>query len=189
MYAATSVGLLRSNVDGAQWEPVRTLNLPEPRFIAVQRGELLAAGLRRLALSQDGGVRWTQLAMPAGLTQIAAVALDDQRTIWVGGREGLFYSSDGGKSWQPLKDLKINEVDSVHFDPVGARVLITCSNSNVVYAVNTVSHALSYWDSGWRLRFVRPVADYLLGITLFDGVVVQPRMVDSAVSTAKDGGH
>jgi hypothetical protein len=27
---------------------------------------------------------------------------------------------------------------------------------------------------------VRPVGDYLVGITPFDGVVVQPRMVDSS---------
>jgi hypothetical protein len=30
------------------------------------------------------------------------------------------------------------------------------------------------------VRFLRPVGDYLLGATLFDGIVVQPRMVDSA---------
>ena len=30
-----------------------------------------------------------------------------------------------------------------------------------------------------RLRFVRPVGDHLLAGTLFDGIVVQPRMVDS----------
>jgi hypothetical protein len=36
------------------------------------------------------------------------------------------------------------------------------------------------WDTGWSLRFVRPVGDYLVGATLFDGIVVQPRMVDSA---------
>jgi hypothetical protein len=36
------------------------------------------------------------------------------------------------------------------------------------------------WETGWDLRFVRPVGEYLLGATLFDGVVVQPVMVDSA---------
>jgi hypothetical protein len=37
------------------------------------------------------------------------------------------------------------------------------------------------WDTGWNLRFVRPVGDYLVGATMFDGIVVQPRMVDSSL--------
>jgi hypothetical protein len=43
---------------------------------------------------------------------------------------------------------------------------------------------VNYWDSGWRLRFARPMGDYMLGITLYDGVVVQPKMVDSGVAAA-----
>jgi hypothetical protein len=35
------------------------------------------------------------------------------------------------------------------------------------------------WDTGWSLRFVRPVGDHLVAGTLFDGIVVQPKMVDS----------
>jgi hypothetical protein len=38
---------------------------------------------------------------------------------------------------------------------------------------------VSWWDTGWNLRFMRPVGDHLVGATLFDGIVVQPRMVDS----------
>ena len=36
---------------------------------------------------------------------------------------------------------------------------------------------------GYRLEpavFVRPVGDHLVAVTLFDGMIVQPRMVDSA---------
>jgi hypothetical protein len=36
---------------------------------------------------------------------------------------------------------------------------------------------VTYWDSGWKLRFARPVGDHLIGATLYDGVVVQPVMV------------
>ena len=32
---------------------------------------------------------------------------------------------------------------------------------------------------GLELRFVRPMGDHLVGATMFDGMVVQPRMVDS----------
>jgi hypothetical protein len=39
---------------------------------------------------------------------------------------------------------------------------------------------VSFWDTGWNLRFVRPVGDHLLAVTPYDGVVLQPRMVESA---------
>jgi len=42
------------------------------------------------------------------------------------------------------------------------------------------SKGANSWDTGWKLRFVRPVGDYLEAATMFDGIVVQPRMVDSA---------
>jgi hypothetical protein len=42
-----------------------------------------------------------------------------------------------------------------------------------------------YWNSGWKLRFARPVGDHLVAATLFDGVVIQPRMVDSAFTSEK----
>ncbi len=188
MYAATSEGLLRSNIDGSQWEPVRTL-MPETRFVAARNATLLVAGLKRLSLSLDNGVRWAPIPLPATLTQIATIAIDDQKTLWVGGREGVFFSSDNGTSWHPLKDLNINEVDSVYFDAARSRILITCANANVVFAVNTLSHTVNYWDSGWRLRFARSMGDYLLGITLYDGVVVQPKMVDSGGSSANSASH
>ena len=35
------------------------------------------------------------------------------------------------------------------------------------------------WDTGWNLRFLRPVGDHLVAGTMFDGIVVQPRMVES----------
>jgi photosystem II stability/assembly factor-like uncharacterized protein len=181
MFAATSDGLLRSNVDGTQWEPVRTL-LPETRYVALMQSTLFVAGLKHIALSQDGGAHWTPVALPGGLTQIASIAVDDQKNLWVGGREGVFFSANHGDTWQTLKNLNINEVDGISFDAAGHRLLITCADSTMVFEVNSLAHTVSYMDSGWRLRFARSMGDYMLGITLYDGVVVQPKMVDSAVS-------
>jgi hypothetical protein len=49
----------------------------------------------------------------------------------------------------------------------------------MAFAVALPSMKVSWWDTGWNLRFIRPVGDYLLAATLYDGMVVQPRMVDS----------
>jgi photosystem II stability/assembly factor-like uncharacterized protein len=113
------------------------------------------------------------------------VAVDDQRTVWVGGREGVFYSTNDGATWSALRDLMINDVDGISFDRSGGRVLLTCSNSGVVFSVSVVGHKVTYWDSGWKLRFARSMGDYILGATLYDGMVVQPKMVDSGLGNAK----
>ena len=61
------------------------------------------------------------------------------------------------------------------------RILITANNRNtIVYAVHLPDRTVQYWNTGWTLRLVRPVGDHLVGATLFDGIVVQPRMVDFA---------
>jgi hypothetical protein len=72
----------------------------------------------------------------------------------------------------------------LYFDAPGKRVLLTTGDSTVVFAVRLPDYHVNYWDSGWKLRFARPVGDYLLGITLYDGVVVQPKMVDSSMTAA-----
>lgn len=185
IFAGTSEGLFRSDNDGVFWVPVHSLPLPEARFVALEKSTLLVAGLKRMAISNDGGERWTVVAMPAGLTQIAAVAVDGLNELWVGGREGVFYSNDKGATWKKPHDLEINQVDSIYFDQPSGRMLLTTADSGVVFSVRLPDYHVTYSDSGWKLRFARPVGDYLLGITLFDGVVVQPKMVDSSVSGTK----
>jgi hypothetical protein len=38
---------------------------------------------------------------------------------------------------------------------------------------------VKYWNTGWNLKLVRSLGDHMVGATLFDGIVVQPQMVDS----------
>ncbi|MEO6910721.1 MAG: hypothetical protein ABI158_07340, partial [Edaphobacter sp.] len=51
--------------------------------------------------------------------------------------------------------------------------------NTIVYAVHLPDRTVKYWSTGWSLRMARPVGDHLVGATLFDGIVVQPRMVAS----------
>jgi len=43
---------------------------------------------------------------------------------------------------------------------------------------------VSFADTGWNLRFARPMGDHLIAATLFDGIVVQPKMVISPMAEA-----
>jgi photosystem II stability/assembly factor-like uncharacterized protein len=186
-FAGTSDGLLHSENDGVAWSPSTTLHMGEVRFFAVDRGVLLAAGLKRLSLSLNGGVRWTPVAMPATLTQISAVAVDGDRNLWVGGPQGVFYSADNGVSWLPIHNLATPQVDGIYFDRSSNRILLTTANSTMVFAVQLPDHTVRYWDTGWRLRFARPVGTHLVAATLYDGVVIQPKMVDSEFSNELPG--
>lgn len=179
IYAGTSDGLLRSDNDGVAWTAVSPLTMGEVRFVALEKKVLLAAGLKSLNLSVDGGFKWSRVALPPDLTQISAIAVDGDEDLWAGGREGVFYSADKGASWRQIHDLEIPQVDGMYFDSVGRRMLFTTSRSTMIFAVGVPDHKISYWDTGWKLRLARPMGDHLLGATLYDGMVVQPKMVDS----------
>jgi hypothetical protein len=151
----------------------------EVRFFAVEKGVMLAAGLKRMSLSTNDGARWVTLTLPAALTQISAVAVDGDRNLWVGGREGVFYSPDEGANWRRVHNLETPQVDAIYFDRANNRILMTTANSTMVFAVQLPDHTVRYWETGWKLRFARPMGTHLLAATLYDGVVIQPKMVDS----------
>jgi photosystem II stability/assembly factor-like uncharacterized protein len=186
-YAATSEGLLRSDNDGIAWSAVAALHMGEARSVAVEKNVVLAAGLKSIFLSVDGGTRWSPVALPGALTQISAVAVDGRKNLWVGGREGVFTSTDNGVSWKQVPNLVTPHVDGIFFDRQGNRILLTTSNSSMVFAVQLPEDTVRYWDTGWKLRFARPMGDHLLAGTLYDGVVIQPKMVDSGFMGESEG--
>jgi photosystem II stability/assembly factor-like uncharacterized protein len=183
LYAGTSTGLWRSVDNGQSWSPMHPARLSEVRFIAAHGAVIAAASLNGVALSNNSGSTWTAVVPPAVLTQIAAIAVDGENHLWVGGPEGVFYSTDHGASWRTLRTLFVREVNGLYYDPVGRRVLVTAASGTVAFAADLPDYKITYWDTGWKLRFLRPVGDHLIGATLFDGVVIQPKMVVSPVTT------
>ncbi len=181
IYAATSEGLIRSATAGESWKLVGGLERENWSFVATAKSWVVAATLRSAMLSSDGGQRWETMNLPDSLEQVAAVAVDDSGELWVAGREGVFASKDRGAAWQSLKTLTIRDVNSLFYDEPSQRILVTANSKNtIVFAVHVADWSVHYWNSGWNLKLVRPMGDHLVGATLFDGVVVQPRMVDSS---------
>ncbi len=181
LYAATSEGLLRSVTAGESWKLVAGLEKDNWSFVVTARSWVVAATLRSAMLSADGGQMWEPLNLPATLEQLAAVSVDDDGGLWVGGREGVFVSQDKGTTWQSLKGLSVRDVNSLFYDQPSQRMLITANSKNTIaFAIHLPDRAVHYWNTGWSLKLVRPMGDHLVGATLFDGIVVQPRMVDSS---------
>jgi ligand-binding sensor domain-containing protein len=181
LYAATSEGMLRSVTAGERWKIVSALDKHGWNFVAASRAMVVAATLRSAMLSMDGGQKWTPVKLPATLEQLAAVAVDGAGGLWVGGREGVFFSEDGGGSWQTLKAVSIRDVNSLFYDEPTQRMLITAKSKNTIaFAVHLPDETVRYWNTGWNMKLVRAVGDHLVGATMFDGMVVQPQMVDSS---------
>jgi photosystem II stability/assembly factor-like uncharacterized protein len=181
LYAASADGLLTSGTAGEHWEWVAALEGQQFQFVAVAKSAIVAANLQKVVASNDGGKSWTDVKLPAALTQVSAVTVDDVGAIWVGGREGAFATMDGGTVWDTLRTVSIHDVNSIYYDQATERVIITAGGkSGMAYAVHVPDRTVKFWDTGWNLRFARPVGDHLVAATMFDGIVVQPQMVDSA---------
>lgn len=180
VYAATSDGLLESGTAGESWRPVTSLKDRDVVFVSAARGMLVAGGLHGVMESVDRGKTWSAVTLPAGLTQVTAVAADGVGGVWVGGREGVFVSTDKGATWDTVRNVSIRDVNALYYDAASERLMITTGEtSTMAYAVHVSDRSVKFWDTGWKLRFVRPVGDHLVAATLFDGVVVQPQMIDS----------
>jgi photosystem II stability/assembly factor-like uncharacterized protein len=182
VYAGTSTGLWRSSDDGQNWTAMHAPDFDAVRLVASHGSVIVVAGTNRVAISTDAGVNWAPAIAPAALTQIRAVAIDGQDNLWIGGPEGVFYSKDHGTHWDTLRNLFVREVDGIYYDRRGKRVLVTASDSTVAFAADLPDYKVSYWDTGWKLRFLRPVGDHLIGATLYDGMVIEPKMVVSPVA-------
>jgi photosystem II stability/assembly factor-like uncharacterized protein len=180
LYAATTDGLLQSVTAGQSWQLTPGLERQSWQFVAAARSMAAVASLNSVELTMDNGRKWKALTLPSAVTQLGALAVDGTGGVWIGGREGVFFSEDEGATWHTMSRLSIHDVTNLFYDARAERILITANNRNtIVYSVHLPDRKVQYWNAGWSLRMARPVGDHLVGATLFDGIVVQPRMVAS----------
>jgi photosystem II stability/assembly factor-like uncharacterized protein len=186
VYAATADGLLSGSATGQSWKQVAGLNKQEWLHVAASKGVVMTATVTSGMLSVDNGQNWTTLNLPSELTHVSAIAVDGNGGLWVGGREGIYLSENSGASWGNVKNLYMRDVNSIYYDDASQRVYVTASGpTTFAFSVHLPDKSVKYWNTGWNLRLVRPVGNHLVGATLFDGVVIEPEMVDSQ----KAGGH
>ena len=173
-YAATVNGVYASKDQGATWEGGPVLGKPEYRAVASDGLMVVAAQRTALAWSQDEGKTWAPLTMPQKLTWIQAVAIAGNGSVWLGGREGVFYSEDHGQNWTEMTTLPISDISGLAYDPNLKRVVVTSWSSSWVLAVNPADRTFKFWDPGWKVRHVQSVGGRLLAATPYNGVVMEP---------------
>ena len=183
-YAATAKGIYSSSDQGATWEGGPVLGKPEYRSVVVSGPVVVASERTALAMSNDEGKTWQPLAMPQGLTWLQSAAVTDSGSLWLGGREGVFYSDDHGQTWSEMKSLPLRDISGLSYDADLKRIVITSWASSWVLAVNPADRTFKFYDPGWKVRHVQSVSGRLLAATAYNGVVLEPQKTSSKVTVA-----
>ena len=112
--------------------------------------------------------------LPDGLSRVAAIAISPDAVFWIAGPEGVWISHDSGGTWQPVKTLPINNINSLSWDAGHGRMMVTSWKGGLFFGSSDDAASWKYWSSGWELRGVRSTGGHLLGASLFNGVVMDP---------------
>jgi len=175
-FAATSNGIYQSDNQGASWHGGPVLNKQDFSIVKSSGQLVLASRREALILSQDGGHSWQPLALPQTLTLVSTIAIAPSGSVWVGGREGVFFSEDKGNTWSQVKTLPISNINNVSYDADLKRMMVTSWNSTLIFAVDEQTRAFKWWDAGWNVRAVDSLGGRLMAASLFNGVIVEPQI-------------
>jgi hypothetical protein len=187
-YAATAKGVYISKDQGATWVGGPVLGKEDYHDIAALGSMLVVSQRSALAGSQDGGQTWQPIAMPDKLTWIQSIAVAGDSSLWVGGREGVFYSTDRGQTWAQESNLPISNISGLSYDASSKRVLATSWNSSWLLAIDPSDRTFKFYDPGWRVRHVRSIDGRLVAASPYNGVVMQPNGAEaSKVAVATSG--
>ena len=179
VFAVTGDGLLSSTDQGKTWQHMPAATDAAWRMIAAQGTHVALAEPRTLSVSDDNGTSFKTVSLPKDM-YLTAIAIDETGRLWIGGAEGVFLSENAGASWRVLPNLYVPNVSGLVYDGATSRVLISSSSpSTPVFTVHTPDLKVSFVRAGWGMATLRAVGDHLVGITRNDGVLLQPRMVDS----------
>ncbi len=172
--AATSYGLLTSRDQGASWQGGPVMGEGDYLSVTVHGDAMAAARADGVVLSKDAGQSWWPMGIPTMLTRIHRVAFSPDGTLWLGAREGVYYTRDMGRTWLWLHRLPFRDVDDLSYDTALKRILVSSRSSDQVYAIDPKTMKWDWWQTGYRIVLIRGAGDRLVAASLDDGVLVGP---------------
>lgn len=188
--AATNYGLLTSHDQGSTWQGGPIMGEGNYLSVSVHGSDIAAARADGVVLSTDAGQTWWPMGVPTMLTRIHRVVFSPDGTLWLGAREGVYYTPDLGKTWMWVHRLPFRDVDDLSYDPVLKKVLVSSRSSDQIFAIDPKTMKWDWWQTGYDIVLIRAAGDRLIAASLDDGVVVGPRAApaesDSAVLRAKE---
>lgn len=172
--AAASSGLYTSRNSGQSWQGGAAAGQTSFRFAAVKGNTIVAGRGPVLVESDDAGVSWRALALPAGAHWALAASYAGDGSLWLGSRDGAYVSRDQGQTWTKLARLPVADINGVSYDAELKRIVLTSGTSNLVLAVDPATETWNWWNPGWRVHTVLSSEGRLLGASFYNGVVVAP---------------
>jgi hypothetical protein len=172
--ASSTLGLLTSRNQGASWQGGTVMASGEYMSVAVLGTTMAAARPDGVAVSYDSGSTWSPMQIPTMLTRIHRVAFSPDGTLWLGAREGVYFTHDRGKSWLWIQRLPFRDVDDLTYDVHLKRVLISSQSSDQIYAIDPNTMTWKWWQTGYRIGLIRAAGDRMVAASLYDGVLVEP---------------
>jgi hypothetical protein len=110
------------------------------------------------------------------LTHIHRVAFSPDGTLWLGAREGVYFTHNLGKTWLWIQRLPFRDVDDLSYDPVSQRILISSRTSDGVFAIDPKTMTWVTWQTGYQIALIRAAGDHLVATSLDDGVLTGPKV-------------
>lgn len=168
-------GVFTSNDEGATWQGGPVMGVAGYLSVTARGKWLAAARPNGVVYSKDGGQTWWPMGIPLALTRIHRIAFSPDGTLWLGAREGVYFTRDLGKSWMWVHRLPLANVDDLYYDAAMKRVLVASRKSDFVFAIDPATLGWKWWQTGYRLAAVRSAEGRVLAASLDNGVLVEPR--------------
>lgn len=172
--AATDYGLLTSRDKGATWQGGPVMGASDYVSVTVHGDNIAAARPEGVVLSEDKGLTWWPLGVPNMLTRIHRVAFSPDGTLWLGAREGVYFTRDLGKTWMWIERLPFRDVDDLSYDPMLKRVLVSSRSNDQVFAIDPKTLTWDWWRTGYPVELIRAAGQRLVAASLNDGVLLEP---------------
>jgi photosystem II stability/assembly factor-like uncharacterized protein len=179
--ASTAGGLYTSKDKGETWQGGPAVGAVDYLSVAAHGSTMVAARPTAVVLSNDGGQTWWPMGIPTALTRVHQVAFSTDGTLWVGAREGVYFTRDKGTTWMWVHRFPLSGVDDLYFDARRNRILVSSRGSDFVYSIDAKSLDWKWMQTGFPLVLVRPAGDRLMAASLDDGVLAQPEAPKSEV--------
>jgi photosystem II stability/assembly factor-like uncharacterized protein len=172
--ASTGIGLLTSKDKGATWQGGPVMGSGNYVSVAAHGATMAAARADGVVLSTDAGLTWMPMQIPAMLTSLRRVAFSPDGTIWLGAREGVYFTHDQGRTWLWMERLPFRDVDDLSYDASLGKVLASSQSSDQIYAIDPKTSSWKWWQTGYRIGIVRVAGKRMVAASLYDGVVLEP---------------
>ena len=184
--AATTYGLLTSRDQGATWQGGPLMGENNYLSVAIHGDNIVAARADGAVLSKDAGQTWWPMSIPNMLTRIHCIVFLPDGTLWLGAREGVYFSPDMGKSWMWVQRLPFRDVDDLSYDAALKKILVSSRSSDQIYAIDPKTFKWDWWQTGYDIALIRSAGDRLIAASLDDGVLVGPDTTVGADTPSPD---